>query len=79
MSDYQVDEAVDILRIVAKDWRDLLAGSEGFLTGKGRAGFEGREVVWGDMVSELVYHRTKRLMGREWLILEWWGYCRTVW
>ena len=47
----QVDEAGNIMRIVASDWRELLAGSEGFLTGTGRAGFEGREVVWGDMVS----------------------------
>ena len=39
------------MKIVARDWRELLAGSEGFLTGKGRAGCEGREVVWGEMVS----------------------------
>ena len=39
------------MRIVARDWRELLAGSEGFLTGRGRAGYEGREVVWGEMVS----------------------------
>ena len=30
-----------------------MAGSEGFLTGKGRAGFEGREVEWGEMVSRM--------------------------
>jgi len=35
---------------VARDWRELLAGSEGFLVGKGRAGLEGQEVVWGEMV-----------------------------
>lgn len=39
------------MRTVATDWRELLAGSEGFLTGRGRAGYEGREVVWGEMVS----------------------------
>lgn len=39
------------MKIVARDWRELLAGSEGFLTGRGRAGIEGREVVWGEMVS----------------------------
>lgn len=39
------------MRTVATDWRALLAGSEGFLTGRGRAGHEGREVVWGEMVS----------------------------
>ena len=47
----QVDEAGDILKVVAKDWRELVAGSDGFLTGKGRAGFESREVEWGEMVS----------------------------
>ncbi|KAL9132130.1 MAG: hypothetical protein Q9217_000064 [Psora testacea] len=49
LSNPQIDEAGDILRTVAQDWRELLAGSEGFLTGKGRAGCEGKEVVWGDM------------------------------
>lgn len=48
----QVDEAGNILRIVARDWKELVAGSEGYLTGKRRAGFEGREVVWGEMVSD---------------------------
>lgn len=51
LSNPQIDEASEILRIVARDWRELVAGSEGFLTGKGRAGCEGRDVVWGEMVS----------------------------
>lgn len=46
----QIDEAGGILSIVARDWRGLIAGSEGFLVGKGRAGLEGHKVVWGDMV-----------------------------
>ena len=46
----QIDEAGGILSIVARDWRGLIAGSEGFLVGKGRAGLEGQEVVWGEMV-----------------------------
>ncbi len=50
----QVDEAGNILKVVAREWRELVAGSEGFLTGRGRAGAEGREVVWGDMVSGLL-------------------------
>ena len=49
----QVEEAGNILRAVARDWRELVAGSEGYLTGRGRAGFEGREVVWGEMVRIL--------------------------
>lgn len=47
----QIDEAGNIMRIVARDWRNLIAGSEGYLTGRGRAGIEGRAVVWGEMVS----------------------------
>ncbi|KAL9103567.1 MAG: hypothetical protein Q9163_001405 [Psora crenata] len=47
----EIDEAGDILKTVAQDWRELIAGSEGFLTGKGRAGCEGKEIAWGDMVS----------------------------
>ena len=53
LKEEQIDEAGEILRVVASDWRELLAGSEGFLTGKGRAGLERRDVVWGEMVSLL--------------------------
>lgn len=41
--------------MVAGDWRELVAGRDGFLTGRGRRGFEGREVVWGEMVSLWVF------------------------
>ncbi len=53
LSHEQNIEAGAISKVVAQDWRELVAGSEGFLTGKGRAGFEGREVVWGEMVSQI--------------------------
>jgi hypothetical protein len=36
------------MRALATEWRELLAGSEGFLTG-GRRGLDGREIVWGEM------------------------------
>ena len=45
LSQKQVDEVGDIMGTVAGNWRELLAGSEGFLTR--RAGYEGREVAWG--------------------------------
>lgn len=51
LSHEQTVEAGAISKILTQDWRELVAGSEGFLTGRGRAGFEGREVVWGEMVS----------------------------
>ena len=47
----QINEAGAILRIITRDWRALLAGSEGFLVGRSRAGFEGHQIVWGEMVG----------------------------
>jgi hypothetical protein len=44
----QVDEAGQILQELARDWRTLVAGSEGFLTGKGRVGLQSQAVVWGE-------------------------------
>lgn len=49
----QSEEARDILRVVSQEWREMLAGSEGFLVGKERAGLERHEVVWGEMVGHL--------------------------
>ena len=51
LKDEQIDEAGSIARVLAKEWRELVAGSEGFLTGKHWAGIEGRAVEWGEMVS----------------------------
>ena len=44
----QVDEASRILQELSRDWRNLVAGSEGFLTGKGRVGLQSQAVVWGE-------------------------------
>ena len=44
----QVDEAGQILQELARDWRSLVAGSEGFLVGKGRVGLQSQAVVWGE-------------------------------
>jgi hypothetical protein len=49
----QTKEACLILRELTEDWRELVAGSEGFLTGKNRAGLFRQEVVWGEMVTRL--------------------------
>lgn len=46
----QVAEAGTVLGALATEWRALLAGSEGFLTG-GRRRLEGQQVVWGEMDS----------------------------
>ncbi|KAF2500739.1 hypothetical protein BU16DRAFT_602788 [Lophium mytilinum] len=49
----QTAEAGLILQELATDWRELVAGSEGFLTGKNRAGLHRQKVVWGEMVDTL--------------------------
>jgi hypothetical protein len=47
----QTQEAGSILQEVARDWRELVAGSEGYLTGKEWRGLYRQEVVWGEMVD----------------------------
>jgi hypothetical protein len=51
LTEDQSNTAGAILQEVTKDWSSLVAGSEGFLTGKGRMGLYRQEVVWGEMVS----------------------------
>ncbi|KAL1835531.1 hypothetical protein VTJ49DRAFT_6535 [Mycothermus thermophilus] len=43
----QIARAALVMRALATEWRDLLAGSEGYLTG-GRGGLDGREIAWGE-------------------------------
>lgn len=50
----QLQRAGNILDVVAREWRDLVAGSEGFLTGPKRAGLEKHRVVWGEMDSMVI-------------------------
>ncbi|KAF7715403.1 Uncharacterized protein PECH_007896 [Penicillium ucsense] len=45
----QVEGAGDILRQLARDWRELIAGSEGFLTDEKRRSLYRHNVVWGEM------------------------------
>jgi hypothetical protein len=47
----QIVEAGRILEEIAWDWRELVAGSEGFLTDRTRRGLFRQEVVWGEMDS----------------------------
>ncbi|KAK3370075.1 thioesterase-like superfamily-domain-containing protein [Podospora didyma] len=46
----QVSRAAAVLRALALEWKDLIAGSEGFLTG-GRRGLDGQQIAWGEMDS----------------------------
>ena len=62
MSSQQVQEAGTILKELATDWRELAAGSEGFLTARGRVGLQSQAVVWGEQdtmghVNNIMYVR----------------------
>lgn len=46
----QVQEAGEILQQLARDWRELVAGSEGFLTNDTVRGLFRHNVAWGEMV-----------------------------
>lgn len=48
---HQTAQAGSILEEIARDWRELLAGSEGYLTGSDRRGLYRQAVVWGEMDS----------------------------
>ncbi|KAJ5898989.1 hypothetical protein N7495_003733 [Penicillium taxi] len=45
----QIDEGGKILQQLATDWRELIAGSEGFLTDEKRRSLYQHNVVWGEM------------------------------
>lgn len=48
MNDMQVTKAGLLLAEVARDWKLLLAGSEGYLVDKRRAGISSVPIIWGD-------------------------------
>jgi hypothetical protein len=50
-SEEQVQEAGKIAEELACNWRELVAGSEGFLTAEGRRGLFRRPIEWGEQDS----------------------------
>ena len=46
-----VDEAGQLLKILGRDWRELVAGAEGYLTSEKRAGLHRQNIVWGEQDS----------------------------
>ncbi|KAF1956761.1 hypothetical protein CC80DRAFT_492262 [Byssothecium circinans] len=73
LSKEQTDEAGVILQEVASNWRELSAGSEGFLTGKDQAGLFRHEVVWGEMdsmghVNNVMYNRYAESARVNWVL-----------
>ncbi|KAL3464691.1 hypothetical protein BJX64DRAFT_88288 [Aspergillus heterothallicus] len=49
----QIQEAGEIVQQIARDWRDLIAGSEGYLTDATRRGLFRQSVAWGEMVCRI--------------------------
>jgi hypothetical protein len=47
----QTQRAGTVLRALGEEWRDLVAGREGFLTDRKRAGLLRHRVAWGEMDS----------------------------
>lgn len=47
----QTKQAAAVCKILGEEWRDLVAGREGFLVDRKRAGLLRQRVVWGEMDS----------------------------
>ena len=46
-----MEDASTVLKELGRDWRDLVAGSEGFVTDPKRAGLHRHAIYWGDQDS----------------------------
>lgn len=44
-------KAFTVLKALGEEWRELVAGREGFLTDERSAGLRRQKVVWGEMDS----------------------------
>lgn len=62
----QTNEAGSILQEISTNWRELVAGSEGFLTGKEHRGLYRQEVVWGEMVGQSIQNNAPMKLTEGW-------------
>jgi hypothetical protein len=51
MDRQQTRKAGEVLKVLGEEWKELVAGREGFLTDQKRAGLLRHRVVWGEMDS----------------------------
>ena len=56
----QVREAGSIAEELALNWREIIAGSEGFLTTEGRRGVFKRQIEWGEQDSMVGFRSSFR-------------------
>ena len=61
MNTGQTRTAAGVLKTLGEDWRELVAGREGFLVGRQRAGLLRHKVVWGEMDCMVCVHRVLHL------------------
>lgn len=66
---HQAQEAGGILLQIARDWRELIAGSEGYLTDATRRGLFRQNVAWGEMVCWICW--TKVALTEDMLTCGW--------
>lgn len=55
MNKDQTKQMAAVCKILGEEWRDLVAGREGFLVDRKRAGLLRQKVVWGEMDSMVCY------------------------
>jgi hypothetical protein len=64
LSRSQARRAGDILEVLGRDWRELVAGRQGFLVDRRRAGLYRHRVVWGEMDSMVGgFHAEEKSVG----------------
>jgi len=72
MSKAQTQKAASILKALGEEWRELVAGREGFLTEPRRAGLLRHKVVWGEMDSMVCLYPESPFLcfGEGWKVIE---------
>ncbi|KAF2233689.1 hypothetical protein EV356DRAFT_503197 [Viridothelium virens] len=63
----QVQQAGKILGELNHNWREFIAGSQGFLTDKNHRGLYRQEVVWGEMDSMVRSPGRPPTLSSDWL------------
>ncbi|KAL2860714.1 thioesterase family protein [Aspergillus lucknowensis] len=58
---HQIQEAGEIVQRITRDWRELIAGSEGYLTDATRRGLFRQSVAWGEMAAETTSHSARHV------------------
>jgi chromosome condensin MukBEF MukE localization factor len=71
MNTAAVEHASGALKMLSREWRELVAGREGFLTARQRAGLLRHKVVWGEQdcmvcLSLCAWQRNTKMLTAIW-------------